>query len=169
MSTTSDPYPLLWLQQVAPNVGIESERSPRMKQKLKFQGKLRIWSWNIKWNFSWNISVRSWGRVGWGLLKSPFAESNTLSGTETEVKYGKFRELKNNCLLRWILKAGGTKISEGQLLELLQTTEKDCSWFLSLGTLDLGTWEKVGSEFYNQRESQSQKTNQSDHKDDSLV
>ena len=67
------------------------------------------------------------------------------------------------------MKAGGTKISEGQLLELLQTTEKDYSWFLSLGTLDLGTWEKVGSEFHNQRESQSQKTNQSDHKDDSLV
>ena len=30
-------------------------------------------------------------------------------------------------------------------MELLQTVEKRCSWFPSLGTLDLGTWEKVGS------------------------
>ena len=50
------------------------------------------------------------------------------------------------CLRRRLLKAGGTTTSEGQLLELLQTIEKHCSWFPSLGTLDLGTWEKVGSE-----------------------
>ena len=50
------------------------------------------------------------------------------------------------CLLRQLLKARGTNISEGQLLELLQTVEKRCSWFPSLGTLALGTWEKVGSE-----------------------
>ena len=31
-------------------------------------------------------------------------------------------------------------------MELLQTIEKRCSWFPSLGTLDLGTWKKVGSE-----------------------
>ena len=66
-------YLLCWLQQVASNVGLKSEGSPRMKQKLKFQVKLRIWSW--------------------GLWKSPFAVSSTLSGTETGVKYGKFRKL----------------------------------------------------------------------------
>ena len=38
------------------------------------------------------------------------------------------------CLLQQVLKAGGTKISEDQLLELLQTIEKHCLWFLSLGT-----------------------------------
>ena len=37
----------------------------------------------------------------------------------------------------------GAKISEGQLLELLQTIEKHSWWFPSL---DLGTWENVGSE-----------------------
>ena len=50
------------------------------------------------------------------------------------------------CLLQQVLKAGGTKISEGRLLELLQTIEKHCSRFPSLGTLDLGTGEKIGSE-----------------------
>ena len=50
------------------------------------------------------------------------------------------------CLLRQLLKARATNRSEGQLLELLQTVEKHCSWFPSLGTSDLGTWEKVGSE-----------------------
>ena len=30
-------------------------------------------------------------------------------------------------------------------MELLQTIEKHCSWFPSPSTLDLGTWEKVGS------------------------
>ena len=49
-------------------------------------------------------------------------------------------------LLRQLLKAGGTKTNEGQLLELLQTTEKCCSWFPPLGTLDSGTWKKIGSE-----------------------
>ena len=37
-------------------------------------------------------------------------------------------------------------MSEGWLLELLQIIEKYCSLFPSLGTLGLGTWEKVGSE-----------------------
>ena len=37
----------------------------------------------------------------------------------------------------------GTKISEGRLLELSPTIEKHCWRFPSL---DLGTWEKVGSE-----------------------
>lgn len=37
----------------------------------------------------------------------------------------------------------GAKISEGRLLELLQTTEKHCWGFPSL---DLATWENVGSE-----------------------
>ena len=50
------------------------------------------------------------------------------------------------CLLQQVLKAGGTKISEGRLLELLQTIEKHCSWFPSLSILDLGPWKKVGSE-----------------------
>ena len=31
-------------------------------------------------------------------------------------------------------------------MELLQTIEKHCSWFPSLLTLDLGTWEKVDNE-----------------------
>ena len=44
------------------------------------------------------------------------------------------------------VKAGWTKISEHPLLELLQTIEKHCSWFLSLLTLDLGMWEKVDNE-----------------------
>ena len=44
------------------------------------------------------------------------------------------------------MKAGGTKISERRLLELLDTIEKYCSRFPSLGTLDLGTWEKVDNE-----------------------
>ena len=50
------------------------------------------------------------------------------------------------CLLRQRFKAEGTKLSEGRLLELLQTIERHCSWFPSLGTLDLGPWEKIGSE-----------------------
>ena len=49
-------------------------------------------------------------------------------------------------LLRQVLKVRGTKINEDQLLKLLQTFEKHCSWFPSLGTLGLGTWEKVDSE-----------------------
>ena len=44
------------------------------------------------------------------------------------------------------VKAGGTKISERRLLDLLDTFEKYCSRFPSLGTLDLGTWEKVDNE-----------------------
>ena len=52
-------------------------------------------------------------------------------------------------LSRQLLKAGGTKMSEGWLLELLQIIEKYCSLFPSLGTLGLGTWEKVGSELKN--------------------
>ena len=50
------------------------------------------------------------------------------------------------CLLRWLLKAGGPFISEGPLLELLQTADKYCCWFPSIGTLDLKVWEKVGAE-----------------------
>ena len=44
------------------------------------------------------------------------------------------------------VKAGATKISERWLLELLQTVEKHCSWFPSLGTLDSGKWENVNDE-----------------------
>ena len=153
--TTFYSYLLCWLQQVAPNVGLKSEGSPRRKQKLKFQGKLWIWSWNT--------GARSWRRVAWGLWKSPFVVSNTLSGTDTGVKYGKFRKESSEqyrpdvCLLRRFLKVAGTKTNEGQLLELLQTIEKDCSLFLSLSTLDLRRWEKVDSEFHSQREPQSWK------------
>ena len=50
------------------------------------------------------------------------------------------------CLLRQLLKAEGAKVSENKLFELLQTIEKHCTWFPTLGTLDLQSWEKVGTE-----------------------
>ena len=40
------------------------------------------------------------------------------------------------CLLGQLLKKGGAKTSERQLLELFQTIEKHCDWFLTLETLD---------------------------------
>ena len=50
------------------------------------------------------------------------------------------------CLLRQLLKAGGIKVSESQLLELLKVIKEHCSWFPTLGTSDSQTWEKVGHE-----------------------
>ena len=38
------------------------------------------------------------------------------------------------CLLGQLLKKGGAKISESKLLELFQTIEKHCDWFLTLET-----------------------------------
>ena len=64
-----------------------------------------------------------------------------MESSESSEQYRLYR-----CLLRQLLKAGGTKTNEGRLLELLQTIEKYCSWFPPLGTLDSGTWKKVGSE-----------------------
>ena len=50
------------------------------------------------------------------------------------------------CLLGQLLKKGGAKISESKLLELFQTIEKHCDWFLTLETLDLKIWESIGME-----------------------
>ena len=50
------------------------------------------------------------------------------------------------CLLGQLLKKGGAKISESKLLELFQTIEKHCDWFLTLETLDLRIWESIGME-----------------------
>ena len=51
----------------------------------------------------------------------------------------------------FVLKVGGASISEGRLLELLQTMDKYCCWFPSIGTLDLKVWEKVGAELKKER------------------
>ena len=50
------------------------------------------------------------------------------------------------CLLGQLLK-GDAKISESKLLELFQTIEKHCDWFLTLETLDLKIWESIGMKF----------------------
>ena len=50
------------------------------------------------------------------------------------------------CLLGQLLKKGGAKISESKLLELFQTIEKHCDWFLTLETLVLKIWESIGTE-----------------------
>uniref|UniRef100_A0A8D1BRF1 Uncharacterized protein n=1 Tax=Sus scrofa TaxID=9823 RepID=A0A8D1BRF1_PIG len=50
------------------------------------------------------------------------------------------------CLLGQLLKKGGAKTSESKLLELFQTIEKHCDWFLTLETLYLKIWETVGRE-----------------------
>ena len=50
------------------------------------------------------------------------------------------------CLLRQLLRAVGAKVSKNQLFELLQIIENHCTWFPTLGTLDLQSWEKVGTE-----------------------
>ena len=50
------------------------------------------------------------------------------------------------CLLGQLLKKGGAKTSERQLLELFQTIEKHCDWFPPLETLDVRIWETVGRE-----------------------
>ena len=116
---------------MTPKVGLKSEGSLRAKLKLKYRHRV------LRKN-----GVRP--------LKISFWVSNTLSGIETSVKHGKFRKSEQYqpyiCLLRQLFKAEGTKLSEGRLLELLQTIEKHCSRFPSFGTLDLGTGEKIGSE-----------------------
>ena len=128
MWITFDPYLLRWLQQVAPKVGLKSEGSPRAKLKLKY----------------WHMVLR---KNGVRPLKISFWVSNTLSGIETSVKYGKFRKLRTiPAIYMPLFKAEGTQLSEGRLLELLQTVEKHCSRLPSLGTLALGTREKTGSE-----------------------
>ena len=42
MSITFDPHLLLWLQQVAANIGLESESLRIMKLQLKYQHRLMI-------------------------------------------------------------------------------------------------------------------------------
>ena len=54
------------------------------------------------------------------------------------------------CLLKQLLRAGGVKVSEGKLLDLLKVIEEYCSWFPILGTLDFQAWEKVGHELKQQ-------------------
>ena len=49
-------------------------------------------------------------------------------------------------LLGQLLKKGCAKLNENKLLELFQTIEKHCDWFLTLETLDLKIWETVGRE-----------------------
>lgn len=46
-------------------------------------------------------------------------------------------------MLRSMLKAGGVKTSEAQLLRFLELVEQVCPWFPEEGTLNLETWEKV--------------------------
>lgn len=50
------------------------------------------------------------------------------------------------CLLKPLLKAGGARVSDQRLEELLKAIEVHCSWYPNLGTLDLKTWVKVGTE-----------------------
>ena len=71
--TTFNPYLLLWLQQVVPNVGLKSEGSPRRKLKL-------------------NNHSRVSRKSGVRHLEIPLC-SNTLSGIETGVKHGKFKKV----------------------------------------------------------------------------
>lgn len=49
-------------------------------------------------------------------------------------------------MLKHLLKAGGAQVSDQKLEELLKIIETYCPWFPNLGTLDLKTWEKVGTE-----------------------
>ena len=50
------------------------------------------------------------------------------------------------CLFGQLLKKGAAKTSESKLLEIFQTIEKHCDWFLTLETLYLKIWETVGRE-----------------------
>ena len=54
------------------------------------------------------------------------------------------------CFLQQVLRAGGVKVSEGRLFELLKAIEDYCSWFPTIGTLDLQTGEEVGHELKQQ-------------------
>lgn len=50
------------------------------------------------------------------------------------------------CLLKQLLKKGQHRASEKRLEELLKVIEVHCSWFPTLGTLDLDKWEAVGQD-----------------------
>ncbi|XP_032949526.1 endogenous retrovirus group K member 9 Gag polyprotein-like [Rhinolophus ferrumequinum] len=50
------------------------------------------------------------------------------------------------CLLKHLLEARRARVSDQKLEELLQVIETHCPWFPNLGTLDLKTWRKVGTE-----------------------
>ncbi|XP_032974763.1 endogenous retrovirus group K member 19 Gag polyprotein-like [Rhinolophus ferrumequinum] len=50
------------------------------------------------------------------------------------------------CLLKHLLKAGGARVPDQKLEELLKVTETSCPWFPKLGMLDFKTWGKVGAE-----------------------
>ncbi|KAF6323393.1 hypothetical protein mRhiFer1_008371 [Rhinolophus ferrumequinum] len=52
------------------------------------------------------------------------------------------------CLLKHLLEVGEARVSDQKLEELLQIIETHCPWFPNLGTLDLKTWEKVGTELH---------------------
>ena len=113
-------------------MGLQSEGLQSAKLQLKYEYQLTV----LK-------------KSGVKPQKIPFC-SITLSGIETELSMGNSESLEQYrpyiSLLKQVLKAEGTKISEGQVLDLLQTIEKHCSWFPSLGILDLGPWKKIGSE-----------------------
>ena len=113
--TTFNPYLLLWLQQVVPNMGLQSEGSLRAKLKLKYRCRV------LK-----NSGMRSW--------KSPIALSNTLSGIETGVKHGKFRKLRMIAAIYLLLKAGFKNGGEG--------AKKENKWGPAIGTFT-NRWETL--------------------------
>lgn len=75
------------------------------------------------------------------------AEGRVTPGNSTKVMGNVNSQYRPyTCLLKPLLKAGGARVSDQRLEELLKAIEVHCSWYPNLGTLDLKTWVKVGTE-----------------------
>lgn len=75
------------------------------------------------------------------------AEGRVAPGNPTEVMGSVSSHCRPyTCLLIPLLKAGGARVSDQRLEELLNAIEVHCSWYPNSGTLDLKTWVKVGTE-----------------------
>lgn len=75
------------------------------------------------------------------------AEGRVTPGNSTKVMGNVNSQYRPyTCLLKPLLKAGGARLSDQRLEELLKAIEAHCSWNPNLGTLDLKTWVKVGTE-----------------------